>query len=65
MSNKKYSVILFLILICFTYYYFPKLYQTNNESKNALDITCNTAITIIIISIFSFYIVAYWEYLWK
>ena len=65
MSNKKYSVILFFILILLTYYYFPKLYQSNVESKNVLDITCNTAITIIIISIFSFYIVAYWEYLCK
>ena len=61
MSNTRYSIFIFFILLIITYYYFPKLYA-KKDINSKVDITCNMSITIIILSIFSYYIVAFFQY---
>ena len=62
-GSIKYSIILFFILLILSFYNYPNIYKYSNIKKNSFDITCGLPIIIIIISIFSYYIIVYGKYI--
>lgn len=62
MNNTiKHSILLFFIILIILYYKYPNLFKQNYS--NNLNLTCITPSVIIIVSIFSYYIIAYSKYI--
>ena len=60
-SSIKHSILLFFIILIILYYKYPNLFKQNYSDN--LNLSCITPSVIIIVSIFSYYIIAYSKYI--